>query len=173
MIKKPLKIAVIGNGGSGKTTIAFQLKEKLGLPLYHLDQYYWTSDWQRVDLEVFKQAHDELCEKDEWIIEGSYHKFLYYRALNADVILFLDQSRYTCMFRAIKRSWSNLGKIIPGSPHAQQRLFTFEFIKFLKWIWGFDKRNKAMIKFILNEFKDEKQIYVLKSNKDIENFIIK
>ncbi len=163
------KIAIIGNGGSGKTTVAFKLYEKLGLPIYHLDQYYWTSEWKRVDLEVFRQAHNDLCEKDEWIIEGSYHKLLYHRAISADVIIYLDIPRHKCIFRVIKRAWLNLGKIIPGSPKAEQKLFTFEFIKFLKWIWDFDKRNKAMIRSILNELKDEKKIHILKSQKEIDN----
>ena len=163
------KIAIIGNAGSGKTTVAFKLHEKLSLPLYHLDQYYWTSDWKRVDPEVFLQAHNDLCEKDEWIIEGSYHKLLYLRAINSDVIIYLDIPRHKCIFRVIKRAWLNLGKIIPGSPKAEQNLFTFEFIKFLKWIWDFDKRNKAMIRTILNELKDEKKIYILRSQKEIDN----
>ena len=44
-----MKIAIIGNAGSGKSTLGFELHKKLDLPLYHLDQYYWKPNWQRVD----------------------------------------------------------------------------------------------------------------------------
>ena len=40
------KIAIIGCAGSGKTTLAFLL-QKLNLPIYHLDQYYWKPNWER------------------------------------------------------------------------------------------------------------------------------
>jgi len=64
------KIAIIGCAGSGKTTLGFQLQKKLNLPVYHLDQYYWQPNWERVEFEVFSNAHAGLCEQDEWIIEG-------------------------------------------------------------------------------------------------------
>ena len=63
------KIAIIGNAGSGKTTLAFQLHQKLNLPLYHLDKYYWLPNWERNCYETFTKKHDELCEQDAWIIE--------------------------------------------------------------------------------------------------------
>lgn len=65
------KIAIIGCAGSGKTTLAFKLKKKLNLPLYHLDQYYWKPGWGRCDFEIFRKTYDLLCEQDAWIIEGS------------------------------------------------------------------------------------------------------
>jgi adenylate kinase family enzyme len=59
------KIAIIGCAGSGKTTLAFQLHNKLHLPLHHLDQYYWKPNWQRLTLEEFNVIHEALCEQKQ------------------------------------------------------------------------------------------------------------
>ena len=42
-----MKIAIIGNPGSGKSTLASKLHHILGIPIYHLDQYFWKPGWQR------------------------------------------------------------------------------------------------------------------------------
>ena len=42
---KMKRIMIIGSGGSGKSTFSSKLSEVLGLPLYHLDAYYWKPGW--------------------------------------------------------------------------------------------------------------------------------
>lgn len=164
------KIAIIGNAGSGKTTLAFKLSEKMNLTLYHLDQYCWKPGWQKIEFETFKQIHDNLCQKDAWIIEGSYYKLLQQRALHADVIIYLDIPTYICLWRVLKRAILHFGQDIPGNPvECKQNLFTFRFLEFLRWIWSFNKKNKPGILKILNELENSKQIYILKSQKDIDN----
>ena len=165
------KIAIIGNAGSGKTTLAFLLQEKLKLPLYHLDQYYWKPGWRRREFEQFATTHNELCELDEWIIEGSYMWLAYHRMHYADVIIFLDVPRYKCIWRVIKRAIIHHGKIIPGSPEGcHQRLLSFEFLVFLKWVWNYDRRNRVAMMYDLETFRDEKKIYVLGAATDIAKF---
>ena len=39
------RILIIGNAGSGKTTFARLLAQKLALPLVHLDRIYWYGNW--------------------------------------------------------------------------------------------------------------------------------
>jgi len=39
------KIAVIGSGGSGKSTFSRKLGNILNLPVYHLDTVYWNPGW--------------------------------------------------------------------------------------------------------------------------------
>lgn len=168
----PKKIAIIGNAGSGKSTLAFELQKKLDLPLYHLDQYAWKPDWQKVDWEVFKKAHNALCQQDEWIIEGIYLKLLHERVTYADVIIFLDVPRSVCIWRVLKRAVTNYGQDIPGNPEkCKQRLFSFKFLEFLKWIWNFNNRHRQVVLDVLREFKDKKQIYILRSPEEITTFV--
>ncbi len=36
---------IFGRPGSGKTTFAFQLSQKTGLPLYHIDRHFYIDNW--------------------------------------------------------------------------------------------------------------------------------
>lgn len=174
MIKSYKKIAIFGNAGSGKTTLALQIKDALQLPLYHLDQYYWLPNWERGSFEKFQDAHHELCKKEVWILEGSYHKLLPERIEHADVVIFLDMPRYLCLWRVFKQSIVHWTKVIPGNPaQCKQFLFTFKFLEFIQWVWNFNKRSRPMIYDILEEFKDQKQIYVLRSTKETNSLIKK
>ncbi len=166
------KIAIIGCAGSGKTTLALLLQEKFKLPLYHLDQYYWKPNWERSELAEFAQIHNELCERNAWIMEGSYYKLFAQRARFANVIIFLDAPRYKCLWYVLKRAIIHFGKEIQGSPRGcKQHLLNYKFLEFLYWIWTFNARYRAAIIRELEKFKNEKQVYILKSLKE-ENKIL-
>lgn len=174
MIKPYNKIAIFGNAGSGKTTLAFQLKDALNLPLYHLDQYYWLPNWERGSFEKFQEVHHELCKKEAWILEGSYHKLLPERIEHADIVIFLDMPRYLCLWRVFKRSIVHWRKVIPGNPaQCKQFLFTFKFLEFIQWVWHFNKRSRPVIYGLLDELKGKKHIYILRSQQEVDHFLKK
>src|ERR1700736_4488074 len=47
------RIAIIGCGGSGKTTIGRHLGELLGVQVTHLDVVYYDDDWNTLTKEKF------------------------------------------------------------------------------------------------------------------------
>lgn len=158
------KIAIIGCPGSGKTTVAFKLAEKYNLPLYHLDTYQWLPGWQKVAREEFSQAYHALCDLPKWILEGSAMSLLAYRIEKANVIIFLDIPRSTCIWRVIKRSLLHWNQEILGSPKGcKQRFFSFAFLEFLKWIWHFNARYKATILNLLETANPTKKVYIVQS----------
>lgn len=42
------RIAIIGISASGKSVFARELAGKTGLPLIHMDQLFWTGNWQEI-----------------------------------------------------------------------------------------------------------------------------
>lgn len=162
------KIAVIGCAGSGKTTLAQRLQTLLGLPLHHLDQYYWQPHWQQPIFENFAQLHDQLCDTDSWIIDGMYARTLYYRCVKADTIIFLDMPRYRCLWRVIKRLLKNYKKTTASS--APECVESIDF-QFLQWVWNFKKRSHQHILDIIELFGTNKTIYIFKTNKQVVDFI--
>jgi adenylate kinase family enzyme len=171
-MKNVQRIAIIGNAGSGKSTLARQLHAIFHLPVYHLDQYFWKSGWVQPDPNEYKKIHDALCDKPEWIMDGMNLKLLEYRAKRADIIIFLDFPRYICFWRIFKRTFNYYGRETPSSAAGCSERFDWEFVKFLKWVWNFQKKYPSVIMEVLkNNMGTNKKIYVLKSQKDIDTFV--
>ncbi len=47
------RIAIIGCGGAGKSTLARELGKILDLPVVHLDRVYWKPGWEPTPREAF------------------------------------------------------------------------------------------------------------------------
>ena len=72
------KVAVFGNAGAGKSTLARRLAELTGLPLYPLDTIQFRAgryrpeekDGGKVPNEEYLKIHANLLKQDRWIIDG-------------------------------------------------------------------------------------------------------
>lgn len=70
MVYRMKKVAVFGNTGGGKSTLARRLAELTSLPLYVVDMMQFEAGGTEVPHEEFLRAHAELLRRDEWIIDG-------------------------------------------------------------------------------------------------------
>jgi adenylate kinase family enzyme len=64
------KVAVFGNAGGGKSTLARGLAEVTGLPLYPLDRIQFKAGGGAVPHEEYLRIHRDLLSRAEWIIDG-------------------------------------------------------------------------------------------------------
>ena len=64
------RVAVFGNAGGGKSTLARRLAELTGLPLHVVDMMQFRAGGAKVPHEEFLQAHSEVLRRDRWIIDG-------------------------------------------------------------------------------------------------------
>lgn len=163
------RILIIGCSGSGKTTLAKTLSKQLNLPLYHLDDYIWHPGWVQRDFNEFSQEIWDLCAQESWIMDGTYTRTLSARIVYADTIIFLDLSRWLCMWRVVKRYVqlrSQGAEIVPGCPATLNR-------KFLQYLWVFQKKFRPLILSILESYRNDatKRIYVLQNPAAVASFI--
>ncbi len=97
---------------------------------------------------------DKLFWKSNWV--------------ETDTIIFLDFSRYTCLLRAIKRRFIYKNKSRPDITEGCIETFDLEFFG---WIWNFPKSNRVKILKKLDRYKNRKNIFILKNQKELMRFL--
>jgi len=98
------RVAVFGNAGGGKSTLARQLAEITGLPLHVLDKLQFRPGGDAVPHKEYLNVHAELLSKDTWIIDGyGDTASAWERFSKADTLIFVDLPLRTHYWRVTTR----------------------------------------------------------------------
>jgi adenylate kinase family enzyme len=65
------RIAVVGTTGSGKTTLARQLSERLGIPHVELDAIRYGPNWKETPDEIFRECVSQALSGRSWVADGN------------------------------------------------------------------------------------------------------
>ena len=162
------RIMVMGSSGSGKSTMAKKLGALTGLPVTHLDTLSWRPGWVEAPKGELEAKLAEVIAQPEWIIDGNYSKHLRAERLaRADTVIYLDFSRYTCLYRAFKRLFMYHGKTRPDIGAGCPERITWWLVK---WIWTYPKRKGPVLAW-LAEIQPPKRVYHLKGNRAVRRFL--
>ena len=156
------KIIVIGCPGAGKTTFAKGLKEKIGLPLFHLDSIWHKADRTHITREEFDARLGEILALDEWIIDGDYSRTLERRIAACDTVMLFDLPVKACLDGVISR----LGKQRVDMPWIDTELDP----RLQEEIEGFSQKKLPGIYELLEKY-NEKTIIIFKSREDADAFL--
>jgi len=127
MIKR---IAIIGISASGKSVFGRELAQKTGLSLIHMDQLFWTGDWNEVPESDYLKKHEEIIGLEKWIIEGYVEESMVERLRKADLIVYLDYPGWLCAWRFIGRWFKHRKEARPELP--KEALERFKYNTFWK-----------------------------------------
>lgn len=103
-----MRVVVLGNSGSGKTTHARALAARHGLAHLDLDSIVWepgrvavarAPDAVQSDLQAFIAAHAR------WVIEGCYGELVAIAAAHSDELVFLNPGLEGCLANNRRREW--------------------------------------------------------------------
>lgn len=161
------RIVIIGCPGSGKTRLARALGDKLGLTVVHLDRLWWKQGWENVTREEFDTRLENALKLDSWIIDGNYNRTMDVRLEKCDTIIYLDYSRWACLWGMLQRVLGNYGKNRSDMPDGCPERFDWEFVKF---IWNFNENNRVINYTRIAKYKHAKAI-VLKNRKEARAFL--
>lgn len=162
------KIAIVGCGGAGKSTLARQLGEILHLPVIHLDQQFWQSGWKMRSREEEREIVGNLARQDEWIIDGNYKSTLSTRFEAADTIIFLDFPTLLCLLRVIKRFFKYRGTTRPDMTEGCTEKLDWEFIF---WIIGYRKSYRPIVLDKIAEHASNRKVLIFKKPTQVERFL--
>lgn len=129
------RVAVIGLPGSGKSTFAIKLGEKLGIPVHHLDKHMFEGRTKR-NKEEFLSIKKALVKEEAWVIEGCSLSTLEMRFARADTIIYFRLPRSLCIWRVIKRLFT-FDNTIADTGCLNGINWTL-----VKYIWNFDRNTR-------------------------------
>lgn len=161
------RVIIIGCGGAGKSTLARQLGECLGLPVVHLDKLFWQENWTHLSKEAFDAVHADVVQEPRWIIDGNFGRTMQPRLERCDTVIYLDYPRWQCMLGVCKRILTTYGRTRPDmGPGCKERIDW----AFLKWVWNFNRNHRQRIYALLAEATHAK-VMILKNRKEGRQFL--
>ena len=98
------RVAVFGNAGGGKSTLARQLAEITGLPLHIVDMLQFRQGGAAVPHDEYVASHRALLGQDTWIIDGyGDTATAWERFGRADTLVYVDLPLPVHYWRVTKR----------------------------------------------------------------------
>ena len=162
------RIMILGNPGSGKSTLSDRLGSILNIPVIHLDKLFWQPGWQEMEPKKWANMQTELVAGDKWIIDGNYFTTIERRLPHADTIIYLNFSTGLSLRRIFKRIFTNLGKNRPDMGDGCPEKIDFVFLKFAL---SFNKQYKPVLESRIKQYFIGDFYYELKKPSMVESFI--
>lgn len=160
-----MRILIFGPPGSGKSTIARQLSEKLEIEAIHLDCYYWKPGWEESDPSEWSKTVSELMQRDEWVMDGNYLRSLRERLDKATDVLYLEISLIKSVYRVFSRWMKYFNQNRPDMGEGCIEKMDLEFIK---WVFYFKKQVEPAI---FQKSSNHPNFRLIKSKLDLKNWL--
>ena len=103
------RVAVFGNVGGGKSTLARRLADLTGVPLYPVDMIQIRPGGEYVPHEEYLKVHADILRRDSWIIEGyGDSASAWQRFAAADTLVYIDLPVALHVWWATKRFFKGI-----------------------------------------------------------------
>lgn len=148
------KVNVIGTSGTGKTTLAIALAERLGCPVIHMDALFWKPGWRESeDEEFFAKLEKALC-CDRWVLDGNYSRSQPVKWKDVDTIIWLDFSFVRTFMQALKRAigriWTQK-ELWPDTGNRESLRLLFSRHSIILWTLRMYPKNKKRYANLMND----------------------
>jgi adenylate kinase family enzyme len=154
------RIAIIGCGGSGKTTIGRQLAALINAPITHLDAVYYDDDWSTMDPDKFAALQEDLVAADKWVIDGNYASTLPIRLKRADTVIFLDLPAVTCLWGIAQRRWE-----YRGGQHDNTGVYDRITWSFITYVWTYRREMAPRVRALIAEHAQHADVRIITSRR--------
>jgi len=103
-LRRARRIAIVGNGGGGKTTLARALGRTLDLPVTHVDSVQFLPGWRVRDRAETARLLDAVAAGERWILDGfGGRECIARRLAAAEVTVLVDLPLVVHLARGLRR----------------------------------------------------------------------
>ncbi len=143
----PHRINLIGTTGSGKTTLARQVSQRLGVPYIELDALYWEPNWTEASTDVFRARVKSALQQEGWVIDGNYGKARDIMWSRATSVVWLDYPYWLTFWRLFRRTILRLTlreRLWGHSRESWQRAFLTKDSLFLWFLKSYPRHRREI-----------------------------
>jgi adenylate kinase family enzyme len=164
------KVAVFGNAGGGKSTLARRLAELTRLPLYPLDMIQFRPGGGEVPRDDFLRAHTELLQRDTWIIDGfGGLKPAWERFACADTLVYVDLPLATHFRWVTKRFVKGVFGTPEGWPEGSPMISST--IDSYRVVWQCHRHLTPRYRQLVADSRGAKRVHHLRSAAEMASFL--
>ncbi len=164
------KVAVFGNAGGGKSTLARRLAELTRIPLYVVDMMQYRPGGAAVPHEEFLKAHAEVLQRDAWIIDGyGSVKLAWERFSAADTLVYVNLPFFVHFLWITKRLLKGLFVTPPGWPKDSPVISSS--LSSYRVLWLCHRHLTPKYRALVSEVKARKRVHHLRSAREMRAFL--
>ena len=162
------RIAIVGCSGGGKSTLARALGAALGLPVVHFDALFWKPGWVESAPQPFHAAVDRALAGERWVCDGNFTSVADISLARADTIVWIDQPIALCLWRAVWRALTSLGRtradLAPGCPER------IDFA-FYHYIVTWNRSARPRLQTAIDVFGPQARLIRLRNDREIAAWV--
>lgn len=164
------RVAIFGNAGGGKSTLARELVAITGLPLYVIDKMKFRPGGVEVPHDEYLQLHAALVASDEWIVDGFESvKLAWERFEAADTLVHVDLPLAVHALWVTKRLVQGLFAEPPGWPQGSPVIRSS--LQSYRVLWPCHTRLTPKYRSYLSQVAQRKRVFQLRSRREIKQFL--
>lgn len=164
------RVMIVGQPGSGKTTLAREMGRRTELPVIHIDKIHWQAGW----IERSKDEKTRLCReaeaRDRWIFEGGHSTTWDSRIARADVLIWIDRASLLRFWRVLLRALIRRGSSRPDLPEDCPELLG-NLPGFFSFMWMTRKSARSKLKQLAVSAPSTCHVICLRSNRQTKLFL--
>ena len=164
------RVAVFGNTGGGKSTLARRLADLTGLPLYPLDKIQFRAGGDQVPHAEYLKLHAELLQRDRWVIDGfGCLVSAWERFAAADTLVYIDLPLLTHSRWVTKRFVKSLVRAPEGWP--ENSPMWSSTLNSYRVLWSCHRRLTPKYRQLVADASASKRVHHLKSPAQMQAFL--
>jgi adenylate kinase family enzyme len=156
------RIAIFGNAGGGKSTLARKLAELTQIPLYPVDMLQFKVGGDKVPHDDYLRTHAELLQGEAWILDGyGDRKSAWERFARADTLIYVDLPLLTHFRWVTKRLFKGIFATPEGWPKGSPMLRST--LDSYRVLWLCHRHLTPKYREMVAEARQHKRVHHLRS----------
>jgi adenylate kinase family enzyme len=168
----PRRIVLLGCAGTGKSSFARLLGQKLQIPVIHLDALAWRPGWQALTTEELRARLTASISGPAWITDGNYAAVTFdLRLPRADLVIWLEKPVWRCLVNVCKRAAKSYLRPDEHLAYGCEEKFDRRFLDRLKFILHFNRVNRPRIESLRVTLAPQVPVVRLNNDSEIASFL--